>query len=69
MSRNEKRKNVEMQSFFSNLKLLFFSKRIHKLHFATSKRIPNEGIPVAPKETKTILCYLCRGYPTKGFAA
>ena len=30
--------------FFSNLKLLFFSKRIHKLHFATSKRIPNEGI-------------------------
>ena len=44
MSRNEKRKNVEMQSFFSNLKLLFFSKRIHKLHFATSKRIPNEGI-------------------------
>ena len=45
MSRNEKRKNIEMQSFFffSNLKLLFFSKRIHKLHFVTSKRYPTKG--------------------------
>ena len=30
--------------FHCNLKFLFFSKRIHKQQFATSKRLPNEGI-------------------------
>ena len=39
-----KRERTSKCRFFSNLKLLFFSKRIHKLHFATSKRIPDEGI-------------------------